>query len=133
MRRLKGASIVAAVLFTTVLLVGAKREARADVTIVNCGEFTATPYASPSGKHGSTYQVSKANETMTCAQVTAYAKKLIAERGPAGSPAFTLTGGPSGYMCHAQGDASGVAYIGGCHKPSADFSGPAFSWRAQSD
>jgi len=116
----------------SVLLFADIREARAAVNIVNCPSFTATPYALPNGTHGNNYALSMGNASLSCAQATNYAKKLITEHAPVGHIGqFMLSGGPAGYECAAQGDSTGLAYRGGCNKPSADFSGPSFGWRPE--
>jgi hypothetical protein len=106
----------------------------AQVPAVECPHFASTPWVDVGSVHksGNGYGMVLLNETMTCAQATAWARKLLSQhRSSAPGADVQVGGGPAGYRCSLTPDGSGHWLGGECLKGAAGK--VEFIWAAAGD
>ena len=113
----------------------ASHDSAAAQNMQTCPTFTATKWVSPMPgpkPSGDQYMVTLTGASMSCAQATTWAKKLIAQHiaGKPMMPSYPpLKGGPHGYVCKGSPDTTGHAWRGSCLKSSGGAGlAPGFSW-----
>ena len=109
---------------------------RADLTsalsLKNCGNVTGAKWVFPhsGGKvSGSTYGVTAVGVSCATAKKFAIALSSVKLPGKKFGHSYPITGGPKGYICHANPDANGKLLAGSCQVGSLKtVSKHVFSW-----